>query len=67
MRTPRIETLAIWSTICLTGAVALIAAGSTHSDAAVRKVAPMKASTTQQEKPITLRYYGGPKYPMYPQ
>jgi hypothetical protein len=67
MGTPRIETLAIRSTICLTDAIALIAAGCTHGDAAVRKVAPMKASTTQHEKPITLRYSGGPNYPMYPQ
>jgi hypothetical protein len=45
----------------------LIAASFTFSDAAARKAVPMKASTTQQEKPIKLRYYGGPRYPMYPE
>jgi hypothetical protein len=27
----------------------------------------VKASAAPQEKPIKLRYYGGPKSPMYPQ
>jgi hypothetical protein len=51
---------AIWLAV-----IALLAAGCTNSDARVRKAA-LKASTTQQQKPIKLRYYGGPKYPMYP-
>jgi hypothetical protein len=67
MRNSRIEKQAIWPTICLAGAIALIAGGFTCSDAAVRKAAPMKASTQQQQKPIKLRYYGGPKSPMYPE
>jgi hypothetical protein len=65
--TSRIEKLVIWPSICLTAAIALIAASCTYSDAAARKAVPMKASTTQQEKPIKLRYYGGPRYPMYPE
>jgi hypothetical protein len=65
--TSRIEKLVIRPSICLTAAIALIAASFTFSDAAARKAVPMKASTTQQEKPIKLRYYGGPRYPMYPE
>jgi len=42
-------------------------AGCTNSDAGARKAALMNASTAQQQKPIKLRYYGGPKYPMYPE
>jgi hypothetical protein len=30
-------------------------------------MAPMATSTIQQQKPIKLRYYGGPKSPMYPE
>jgi hypothetical protein len=67
MGTSRIETLVMWPTICLRGAIALIAADCAYSEAAVRKAAPIKTSTTQQEKPIKLWYYGGPKYPMYPE
>jgi hypothetical protein len=67
MRKSMIEKLVIWPTLCLTGAIALIAGGCTYSDAAVHKAAPMKAGTQQQQKPIKLRYYGGPKSPMYPE
>jgi hypothetical protein len=67
MGTSRIEKLVIWPSICLTGAIALIAAGCTYSDAAARKAVPMKVSTTQHEKLVKLRYYGGPRYPMYPE
>jgi hypothetical protein len=67
MWTSRIEKLLMWSTIWLAGAIALIVAGCTNSDAGARKAALMKASTAQQQKPIKLRYYGGPKYPMYPE
>ena len=57
--------------IVLAGAVAMIAAGCINSDARARKAAATKESTapiqTQQpEKPIKMRYYGGPKSPMYP-
>jgi hypothetical protein len=55
----------IWSTISLAGATMLVAASCTNSDAAHR-AALVKASTMQQQKPMKLRYYGGPKYPMYP-
>jgi hypothetical protein len=50
-------------------AVAVMAAGCTNSDAYTRKAAPVKAGATQnqrQEKPVKMRYYGGPKSPMYP-
>jgi hypothetical protein len=40
--------------IWLAGAF-LIAVGCMNSDANARKAAPMKASTAQQQKPITLR------------
>jgi len=57
--------------IVLAGAFAMIAAGCVNSDARARKAAVTKASTApiqsqQPEKPIKLRYYGGPKSPMYP-
>jgi hypothetical protein len=53
------------------GALAMIAAGCINSDARARKAAVAKVSTApiqsqQPEKPIKLRYYGGPKSPMYP-
>jgi hypothetical protein len=57
--------------IVLAGAFAMIAAGCISSDARVRKAAVTKESTApiqsqQPEKPIKMRYYGGPKSPMYP-
>jgi hypothetical protein len=61
-----------WPTISLAGAIVLVAASCTVGEAGVYKVVPIKPTTaqqqkpTQQQKPITLRYYGGPKYPMYP-
>jgi hypothetical protein len=67
MRTSRIVVPLSWLTIWLAGAIVLIMAGCTNSDAGTRKAALMKASMTQQQKPIKLRYYGGPKYPMYPE
>jgi len=67
MRASRIEKRRLWSTISLAGTIALIVAGCTNSDAGARKAALMNASTAQQQKPIKLRYYGGPKYPMYPE
>jgi hypothetical protein len=66
MRTPRIEKLLSWSTIWLACAIALIMAGCTNSDAGARKAALMNSSSAHQ-KQIKLRYYGGPKYPMYPE
>jgi len=53
-------------TILLAGLIALIAATYANSEAGARNAALKKASTTQQEKLIKLRYYGGPKSPMYP-
>jgi hypothetical protein len=57
--------------IVLAGAVAMIAAGCINSDARARKAAATKAiaapmQSQQPEKPIKMRYYGGPKSPMYP-
>jgi hypothetical protein len=40
---------------------------STKIDGRARGMAPMATSTLQQQKPIKLRYYGGPKSPMYPE
>jgi hypothetical protein len=68
MRTPRIKERFFWSTISLAGAIVLVAA----SEAGAHKAVLIKHSTAQQQKPvhqqkpIKLRYYGGPKYPMYP-
>jgi hypothetical protein len=57
--------------IVLAGAFAMIAAGSINSDARARKAAVTKAGAApiqsqQPEKPVKMRYYGGPKSPMYP-
>jgi hypothetical protein len=49
--------------VACAGAVALIIAGCIYSDAGTRKAMPAKTVT---QKPVKLRYYGGPKYPMYP-
>jgi hypothetical protein len=66
MKTARIKKGLIWPAVWLASAIAVIAAGCSNSDAGQPK-AQMKANTIPQEKPIKLRYYGGPKYPMYPQ
>ena len=42
-------------------------ASSAKIDSGARGVPPVATSTTQQQKPIKLRYYGGPKYPTYPE
>lgn len=65
--TSRIRKRLIWSTISVASAIVFIAASCTNSDAGARKAALTKAKTVQQQKPIKLRYYGGPKYPMYPE
>ncbi len=54
--------------IFFAGAIALIMASCANSDATARKAALTKATATQtqEQKPVKLRYYGGPKYPMYP-
>ncbi len=52
--------------ILLAGAFALILVSCTNSEAGAHKTALTKAATARQEKPIKLRYYGGPKSPMYP-
>jgi len=66
MWTSRIEKPLRRPTILLAGAIALIAAVGTNSEAGARKAVLKKASTIQQAKPIKLRYYGGPKSSMYP-
>ena len=66
MRTSMIAKRLGWPAIWLTGMMALFITGCT-GDAGARKAALMKASAIPQEKPIKLRYYGGPKYPMYPE
>jgi hypothetical protein len=56
-------------TICLAGAIALILATGASSKASVRKAVPAKvyatsltpANLTPQQKPVKLRYFGGPK------
>jgi hypothetical protein len=67
MQTTMIKKGLIWPTIWLASAIAIIAAGCSNSDAGARKTALTKANAVPQEKPIKLRYYGGPKYPMYPE
>jgi hypothetical protein len=83
MGTLRITSRLIRSSVSLVGACALIAvtcsnsnagrrtaptgASSTKIDVGARGMAPIAASTAQQQKPIKLRYYGGPKSPMYPE
>jgi hypothetical protein len=57
--------------IVVAGVIAMIVAGCINSDARARKAAVAKVSAApiqsqQSEKPIKLRYYGGPKSPMYP-
>jgi hypothetical protein len=66
MKTAMIKRGLIWPTICLASAIAVIVAGCGNSDAGARKAALMKANAAPQEKPIKLRYYGGPKSPTYP-
>jgi len=67
MRTSQIEMRLIWPSVWLACTIAVIAAGCTNSDVGARKAALMEASAAPQEQPIKLRYYGGPKYPMYPE
>ncbi len=50
--------------ILLSGVFAMITASCMNSEAGVQ-AALTKASTAQQERPAKLRYYGGPKSPMY--
>jgi hypothetical protein len=50
------------ATIWVAVALALILAGCAHDGA----VTPAKTGATQQQNPANPRYYGGPKYPMYP-
>jgi hypothetical protein len=67
MKTSRIEKRLSQPAIALAGAIVLITAGCTNGEAAGRKKAVTAASSAQQEKPVKLRYYGGPKYPRYPE
>ena len=66
MKTARIKKGLIWSATWLASAIAVVAAGCSDSEAGARKAAVVKANAQPQEKPIKLRYYGGPKSPMYP-
>jgi hypothetical protein len=74
MEVPSAQKRLLWSLIAISsGAILLLATISTSSDARVRhskRIASRSTVTTtgavQQPKPIKLRYYGGPKYPMYP-
>jgi hypothetical protein len=47
-------------------AIAIVASCVTN-DAGARKTALAKSVAAQQEKRVKLRYYGGPKSPMYPE
>jgi hypothetical protein len=67
MKTSKLEKRLSRPMIWLASAIAVIAAGCTNSDAGARKAALMKASAVQPEKPVKLRYYGGPKSPRYPE
>jgi hypothetical protein len=49
----------------LASMIALVIASSSNCDASARKAARIDARASAPAKPITLRYYGGPKYPMY--
>jgi len=68
MTRARIDKPRGWFAIWLAGAIAVVLIVWPHSNAAAREVAPAKTKTdaTQKQKPAKLRYYGGPKYPMYP-
>jgi hypothetical protein len=58
-------------------AIGMIISSCASNDARMRKSAAMKTAATstavtdttvmQQEKTVKLRYYGGPKSPMYPE
>jgi hypothetical protein len=48
-------------------AIAMVVASCVTNDAGARKTALAKSVAAQQEKPVKLRYYGGPKSPMYPE
>lgn len=66
MKTSSPKKLFSWRTISLASAIAVIVFGCSNSHAGTHKSALTKDSAASQEKPIKLRYYGGPKYPMYP-
>jgi hypothetical protein len=58
------------TTLILMGAIALVEASCADS-AAARKTLAVKVNTPrpqeeQAQNPVKLRYYGGPKSPMYP-
>jgi hypothetical protein len=67
MKTARIKKELTWPAIWLASTIAVVAAGWNNSDAGPRTSGQIKTNAAPQEKPIKLRYYGGPKYPMYPQ
>jgi hypothetical protein len=66
MKVPSAQERLLWSFISIPGAILLLVAISASSEARVRHSTVMTTGTVQQPKPIKLRYYGGPKYPMYP-
>jgi hypothetical protein len=67
MKTSSVERRWSRPLIWLVGAIALIAAGCANSEAAARKKKALTVSPAPQEKPVRLRYYGGPKSPRYPE
>jgi hypothetical protein len=54
----------IGALVSVASAIALVATTSMSGQAGMRNMTVIKAATIKQ-KPIKLRYYGGPKYPMY--
>jgi hypothetical protein len=68
-----IERSVFRSAVLLASAIALIIAAGTGGEAkqrmAIKKNAYAQAAPAplQQQKPVKLLYYGGPKSPMYPE
>jgi hypothetical protein len=64
MRTSSGKGRLIGPLISVASAIVLVATTSMSGQAGMRNTTVIKAATIKQ-KPIKLRYYGGPKYPMY--
>jgi hypothetical protein len=56
----------LWLHVSFAIGIVLVAVIFTSSEARVRRTTVTPPSPVEQQKPIKLRYYGGPKYPMYP-
>jgi hypothetical protein len=72
MRLSGIERLTGRPAVWLAGAIALVIAAGTGSEARQRKVvtaakAYAQDTPVQQQKPVKLRYFGGPKSVMSPE